>query len=75
MKRKYIKIIACMILLFVAFNNIFVETCNTGHAYHKIFLRHTFCYGLNNCRSGTEITTIFKAKSIGRTPCHFCYGR
>lgn len=71
LKLKYI--ISLAILLIIAFNQVFVITCENGHAYHKIMFRYDYCLGLRSCRSGKHLTTIFSAINSGRTKCHFCY--
>lgn len=41
-----------------------------SYSYH-----HHQCEGLGQCGSGTATVTLLKAKSMGRTPCDYCYGK
>lgn len=39
-----------------------------SYAYHD-----HYCDGLNRCRADIEKVSLSKARSLGRTPCQYCY--
>lgn len=49
-------------------NTVLLCKGTSSYAYHD---HH--CEGLNRCRAKIETVTLSKAKSMGRTPCGYCY--
>ena len=49
-------------------NTVLICKGNSSYAYHI-----HYCKGLNRCRAAVEKVKLSEAKSLGRTPCGYCY--
>lgn len=49
-------------------NQVLVCISSTSHRYHT-----HYCRGLKECTHEVKEVTLEEAKSMGRTPCGYCY--